>query len=237
MVPDHGVPREVWDWKLFLAVPIVLVFFSYLFSASVLLGLLTRSTIASLLLTLLFWLFLFGFNAFDGIAIQYRVAANLRVERLEMRADVQERAARREIEEAGQPVPATTAGVAEVDSSLRRTLERLEEERPIQRRWNRIGGGVYAAKTFLPKTGETIGLLSRHLINPKDAELFLGGPPDRTPENVGDTVSMNNPDRELNRRVLETSNARSQTWIMGTSLGFVAFVMMLSGLIFARRDF
>jgi len=241
-----GFRVGVWDWPLFLAVPIVVVFFSYLFSMSVLLGLLTRSTIASLLLTLLFWLFLFGFNAFDGIAIQLREGANLRVQRLEARADVQERAARTEIAEAGQPVPETTQGVAEVDSSLRRTLERLEEERPIQQRWNRISNIVFISKTALPKTSETIGLLSRHLIKPEDAELFATGGGgggggtsgrSRTPENTGDTVSMTNPDREYTRRVMEASNERTLGWILGTSLGFVAFILLISGWIFGRRDF
>lgn len=232
-----GFRAQVWDWALFLAVPIVVVFFSYLFSVSVLLGLLTRSTIASLLLTLLFWLLLFSVNTFDGITIQLRESANLRVQRLEARAEVQERAARVELEEAGQPVPETTLAVAEADSALKRTLERLEEERPIQRRWQRIGNIVYASKTALPKTSETINLLNRHLVDPQDSELFAGGPPDRTPENAGDTVSMTNPDRELIRKVQEVTNARTQGWVLGTSLAFVAVILLLSGWIFKRRDF
>lgn len=232
-----GFRAQVWDWALFLAVPIVVVFFSYLFSVSVLLGLLTRSTIASLLLTLLFWLFLFSVNAFDGIAIQLREGANLRVQRLEARAEVQERAARIELAEAGQPVPETTLAVAEADPALQRTLDRLDEERPVQRRWQRIGTIVYASKTALPKTSETINLLNRHLVKPEDSELFAGGPPDRTPDNAGDTVSMTNPDREYTRRVLAASNERTLGWVLGTSLAFVAVVLLLSAWIFKRRDF
>ena len=54
-----GLRGGAWEAGLFLAIPLVVCFFSYLFSVCVLLGLLTRSTVASLLLTLLFWLLLF----------------------------------------------------------------------------------------------------------------------------------------------------------------------------------
>ena len=50
-----GLRGGVWEPGLFLAVPIVVCFFSYLFSVCVFLGVATRSTIAALLLTLLFW--------------------------------------------------------------------------------------------------------------------------------------------------------------------------------------
>jgi hypothetical protein len=45
---------------VFLAIPIVMCFFSYLFAVAVLLGVLTRSTIATLLLTILFWAMAFA---------------------------------------------------------------------------------------------------------------------------------------------------------------------------------
>jgi ABC-type transport system involved in multi-copper enzyme maturation permease subunit len=50
-----GLRGGAWEPGLFLAVPLVVCFFSYLFSVCVLLGMLTRSTLASLLLTMLFW--------------------------------------------------------------------------------------------------------------------------------------------------------------------------------------
>ena len=50
-----GLRGGVWEPGLFLAIPIVVCFFSYLFSVSVFLGVATRSTVAALLLTLLFW--------------------------------------------------------------------------------------------------------------------------------------------------------------------------------------
>ena len=50
-----GLRGGVWEPGLLVAVPLVVCFFSYLFAVCVLLGLLTRSTVAALLLTLLFW--------------------------------------------------------------------------------------------------------------------------------------------------------------------------------------
>ncbi len=50
-----GLRGGVWEPGLLAAVPLVVCFFSYLFAVCVLLGLLTRSTVAGLLLTLLFW--------------------------------------------------------------------------------------------------------------------------------------------------------------------------------------
>jgi len=52
-----GLRGGVWEPGLLIAVPLVVCFFSYLFSVCVLLGVLTRSTVAALLLTLLFWCF------------------------------------------------------------------------------------------------------------------------------------------------------------------------------------
>lgn len=50
-----GVRAEAWLWGLFLAIPVMLLFFSYLYSICTLVGIVTRSTLAALLLTLLAW--------------------------------------------------------------------------------------------------------------------------------------------------------------------------------------
>ncbi|MHC4711491.1 MAG: ABC transporter permease [Planctomycetota bacterium] len=50
-----GLRLGEWNWMIFAAIPIVTVFFSYLYGMCVLAGVLTRSSITALLLTLLFW--------------------------------------------------------------------------------------------------------------------------------------------------------------------------------------
>jgi ABC-type transport system involved in multi-copper enzyme maturation permease subunit len=49
-----------WNPTVFWSVPIMILVFSYLYAVLVLLGIKTRSVMASLLLTLLFWFFCFG---------------------------------------------------------------------------------------------------------------------------------------------------------------------------------
>src|SRR5205814_3639124 len=50
-----GVRGTMWEPRLFLAIPIVLCMFSYLYAISILFGVLTRSTVAALLMTILTW--------------------------------------------------------------------------------------------------------------------------------------------------------------------------------------
>ncbi len=65
-----GVRAGEWKPSLFLAIPLITVFYSYLYSVCVLLGMWTRSSIAALLLTILFWFFVFGLH-FAEYAVLY----------------------------------------------------------------------------------------------------------------------------------------------------------------------
>ena len=60
-----GVRGGAWLPGIFLAIPLVVCLFSYLFSVCTLIGLATRSTVAGILLTLLFWLLLYGLSGAD----------------------------------------------------------------------------------------------------------------------------------------------------------------------------
>jgi hypothetical protein len=60
-----GLRAGVWEPGLFLAIPIVVLFFSYLFSICVLLGVLTRSTLTAFFLTLVAWFLIWGLNRTD----------------------------------------------------------------------------------------------------------------------------------------------------------------------------
>jgi len=76
-----GLRGGSWEPRIFLAVPIVVVFFSYLFSFCALFGVLTRSTIASLLLTLLVWLGLWSLNSTAAMVTLMRETAAVKAER------------------------------------------------------------------------------------------------------------------------------------------------------------
>ena len=64
-----GTRGKMWEPRLFLAIPIVLCLFSYLYAISVLLGVITRSTIATLLLTVLLWAIIGGMH-FSEVRLQ-----------------------------------------------------------------------------------------------------------------------------------------------------------------------
>lgn len=57
-----GVRGSSWEFGLFWSVPIILVFFSYLYAVSTLVGLLTRSPITALLVTGVVWFVVFGIH-------------------------------------------------------------------------------------------------------------------------------------------------------------------------------
>src|SRR5262249_47022240 len=69
-----GIRGESWVPELFLAIPLVLLMFSYLYSFCALIGLLTRSTIAALLLTILVWVLIFmTHTAETGVLLTFKV--------------------------------------------------------------------------------------------------------------------------------------------------------------------
>ena len=75
-----GIRSGAWEFGIFLAVPMVTLFFSYLFAVCVLLGTLTRSTLVAILLTLLVWFMLWMLNNADTGLLAFRTAAERRVD-------------------------------------------------------------------------------------------------------------------------------------------------------------
>lgn len=69
-----------WNWSIFSAIPLVVVFFSYLYSVNVLLSILTRSALASLLLTLLFWFILYSIQVGEEFLTMQKVATEITAE-------------------------------------------------------------------------------------------------------------------------------------------------------------
>ena len=94
-----GIRGGAWEPWIFISIPLVLLFFSYLFCFCALMGLFTRSTIASLLLTMLFWFFIFGINSGEAITLAGETANEISTEL--SRQDLQE------AEEAEDPIEVT----------------------------------------------------------------------------------------------------------------------------------
>lgn len=68
-----GVRGHAWRPNVFIAIPIVLAFYSYLFCVCVLIGMITRSTMAAVLGTAIVWLFFFAIGTTESALMQQRV--------------------------------------------------------------------------------------------------------------------------------------------------------------------
>jgi ABC-type transport system involved in multi-copper enzyme maturation permease subunit len=76
-----GVRGKAWEPSLFLAVPIVVLFYSYLFCVCALVGMVTRSGITALLLTMLFWLGLWAISTAETQLLTFKLQSQSNVAR------------------------------------------------------------------------------------------------------------------------------------------------------------
>jgi ABC-type transport system involved in multi-copper enzyme maturation permease subunit len=234
-----GIRGGEWIPALFLSVPLVVLFYSYLFSVCALVGMITRSTIAALLVTMLFWVALFAVNTTDAIFVQLRNSSEAQIEALEKTIVRMEKAAVTKIESGAEPpAEGKTYSQAELDTAnpllpLRRA--KLSEQRESLEDWKLWSQGTFVAKTILPKTTETVELLERKLVSLADIEAL--GPPERRNVRVKDADDVAVPRGEAERRAEAEFRKRPVWWIIGTSIGFEFLVLGIATLIFCRRDF
>lgn len=250
-----GLRGGVWEPGVFLAVPIVVVFFSYLFCVCVLLGLLTRSTIAALLLTLVIWFVISMLGNVEALILMLKTGAEgdmgMKQSLVDGTASRLERLKAAQAQ--GADAEGVAAQVAEAESSLQQKQKDLDDVQNSHRRLSLIYRYLYGAKTVLPKTKDTTELLNRALIADSELERFLdlqndNGPrrrsernssrSNRTPD-AGETPApiegLSDPEtaKEAQRLVRD----RPLWWVLGTSLAFEAVILGLASWIFVRRDF
>ncbi|MGH7133911.1 MAG: ABC transporter permease, partial [Phycisphaerales bacterium] len=77
-----GIRGGSWDLRMFWSIPLVLLFFSYLYCISALVGILTRSTVAAILVTVLLWAVIWMAHMVESgwllqTRVQYDVAVQL----------------------------------------------------------------------------------------------------------------------------------------------------------------
>lgn len=241
-----GVRGGEWEPALLLAIPLVVAFFSFLFCMCVLFGLLTRSTIASLLLTLLFWFFLFILNATDSALVQWRSMAEAQrdalVKQVAQAEDntrqlliAERRSLGEELPEDYHPTDDEIAGINPFLKGLRDRRDSAEKTAAQAAKWS---GMIYTAKSIVPKTGETIALLERTLISMADLDALMSGGDKPKGTTVDEqTADVDVSDYDVSMRAAEILRDRSVVWVLGTSFAFEAVVLALSCFIFARRDF
>ena len=228
-----GIRAGAWGLGIFLSVPIVTLFFSYLFCVCTLVGVVTRSTLAAILVTVLFWFVVFIFNATDAILAFQQGRSDYRVEQqqklVEMNAGIIANNAAR--------APADRSDMRVPKFYLTQANERLDQMKVDQSRFHFWHGLTLDVKALLPKTAETIDLLHRATID-KEAEFTLFSPPERKPGDSDDRARRREEDQAGQRGAAEQFSARSVAgWVIGTSLLFEAAVLAVAGWVFCRRDY
>ncbi|PHQ80664.1 MAG: hypothetical protein COB69_05575 [Phycisphaera sp.] len=242
-----GLRGGTWMPEILLAIPVVIVFFSFLFCVMTLFGILTRSTIASLLLTILFWFFLFILNAADQTLVGIHERVKIEATTIEARLVLAEKNAAlmyinrainqgEVVEDSYQP---TQEELDSVNVFLPLLRDNHEKKSTLARKLAPWRNGVFIAKTALPKTSETVNLLTRFVMSQDDLDawLSLGAEDDEGSTVDEDTGDVRVSNADVNRATTKAFNDRSLGWVLGTSLLFEAFVLLIAGLIFARRDF
>lgn len=230
-----GIRLGDWEWKIFAAIPVVTLFFSYLFSVNVLFGVWTRSALAALLITMMLWTSLWSVNQSETVLNLIRTQMIMEVEHAdESIAKLEESYAALETDQTEQNAPARQRIKSELESSREERDSTLETIGKIDNWYTPIR----AIRTVMPKTAETIALLDRWLRRDTDVNLFdlLQGKVARD-DSGAFRVTDTSDDREAQRRVQHEYDAKSEVFLIGSSLVFEALVLSLACWIFVRRDY
>ena len=242
-----GLRGGDWEPWLFIAVPLVVVFYSYLFAVQATIGLVTGSVIASVIGVFLFWFVVSLVQTGDGYTLAWRITNEITAERKMVRVEKQEGrvmdtsarlvdlrlAADGGDTEATDQLPELELELVEKRERLDTITFELADELETLGLSQSINEWFHIANTCLPKTSETIDLLSR-LLEDYAGLMRPAAPADDTVRQFGEMVGRG----EFQERFdAELDASHGPFWILGTSLGFEALVLGFAVWRFRRRDF
>ncbi len=222
-----------WNWLIFAAIPLITLFYSYLYSFNVFIGVWTRSALTALLLTLLLWFSTFGINMAELTIVQIQVGTQLS---LEDAVDDRDRfvASLNRIEDTednARERAGLQGQISHKEQAAAESKELLEDLDPWMKR-------IQAVKYVFPKTGETVGLLERWLKRDTDVSFSDIMSNNVTMNEEGDLIpARNTRDRQAESRTIEFYESRSMWYVIGTSLIFEFVMLGLAAFIFVRRDY
>ena len=232
----------VWEFEILYALPYVLLFYSSLFAVCVLVGTVTRSALASLLLTVVIWGLFLAAGAVESTAGFAYDQIQEDIERVKNGDDETKskrrrrrppRAAQVEMEEK----KFDSDEASPEDSAFNRAarLESLEEFAANAALTERIASAI---RWPLPKGVEIIDLM-RERITPEDDPNFfiafgmtMSGQPIELAETVGSLADQVT-DNILSARKVRRSNR----YVIGTTVLFQAITLGLAIGWFTRRDY
>lgn len=216
-----------WDWRVFAAIPLVMLVYSYLFSITVLVGVWTRSTLAALLATLVVWFCIYAISATEGIALMFRYSAEARAEELsrEIESD--------RLRSGNNPDNSAIQWSISTTTSER---EKLLQSIDTIDRWLNL---VRIIRWPMPKTSETVNLMDRMLAREGDINLMdliqgrvsvdANGKPAKAAHRTTDDYVQN--------RIMQDADRPTPLFIIGSSLAFEFVILGTACFIFVRRDY
>lgn len=228
-----GLRIGEWNPAIFVAVPIVSVFYSYLYAVSVLVGMITRSGITALLITGVFWMGLWSAQTAESVLNRFMTSAQVDLDRFGEAIDRQESIVAELTDKHGE----NDVRVAQRREQITTWQDDMEDAQEIVDDIDDWYVPVSWALTVLPKTGQTIGLLDRWLSSADGFDLTAIMRGEMQEIEDFDPTTQRAREQETQRRMVDEYRGRSLWYVIGTSLLFEMGVLALAGLIFVRRDF
>ena len=222
--------------RILLSIPIVLCFYSFLYCVTAFVGLISKSTMTAMLITGIFWAALFVINFGESFVIQFEESNKIFVQERQTRVDlartntIKVLRQRNDSNEEYQPDDEQIYAQNPFLQGMEKELEDDKKDLAALQKWS---SAIFAVKSVLPKTSETIDLLNRELIS-EDAldDNDAADEPILDPQSDIDIDSD-----ELRQNITRRYRQRSVWWVLGTSFIFEGIILALCCLIFARRDF
>ncbi len=244
-----GLRIGTWDPTVLLGIPLITLFYSYIYCVNVLVGVISRSALAALLICLLFWFLMFSVQQASDLVTWAHTDWTMGTESYQQLIDNKQK----EIEQAEQRL-------AEADDRSRERYEhRLEslndqvsrytrESEEQEQRLETLGAwknGIDTTLWFLPKIAATKGLLTRALEGDSSVTFtdILTGDFDSTGQqnSRADSFSQGNSrasnEREKRLRIEAEERSVSAWWILGTSVAFELVILIFAAIVFIRRDY
>ncbi|MDG2093942.1 MAG: ABC transporter permease [Phycisphaerales bacterium] len=232
-----------WNATIFLAIPLVTLFFSYLFCVNVFFGVMTRSTLVALLFTVLFWFTTFGIRTADDTLSMVQFRTETLVSMSEKSLEAAEDNLKEYQEELVEIRKQGSDSAKEYyESQLKRGELNLEDEqKSLNERRETLGQlkpwGIVldVIRWPLPETSRTIGLLTRWVEQDNEVSFdeILSGDWGEEGEGSGDR----RPREIATERINELEETVPAFQIIGKSLIFELVILIFAWWIFVRRDY
>jgi ABC-type transport system involved in multi-copper enzyme maturation permease subunit len=222
-----GLKADMWIPATLWAIPLIVVQFLYLFALSALVAVVTRSTLASLLITIVFWAMVsfiqFASNQVDSLVVQ----AQTMIDQNTMQLDaIHSRAAA----DGRELTPMEIGQITRCEARNEPFRQQLEWIEPWRKPMNLV-------ELAVPKTGDVQRIIAEVTEAPTFGELIRGTGVTANVRPTGidedEWESMQDAGEAGDRAIRSVDAPQS----LGTSLAFSGLCLVLASVLFIRKDF